>query len=83
MQSIDLNESNMQILSLKWNSITDKYQILKIIACGTFGKVLKARCKKSDKIVAIKLIENVFVDVYHAKTVLREIKILRQLTKMK
>lgn len=45
--------------------------------------MVKAKCKQSSDIVAIKLIENVFVDEYYAKRVLREIKILRQLTKMK
>lgn len=43
---------------------------------------MKARAKDSGEIFAIKLIKNVFHDNYHAKKVLREVVIMRQLSKM-
>lgn len=49
---------------------------------GSFGQVVKAQDLKTGEFVAIKLIERVFEDAYHSKKVLRELQILRQLSKI-
>lgn len=45
--------------------------------------MIEAKKRGTGQVVAIKLIQNVFNDIYHCKKVYREIKILRELTKMK
>ena len=47
---------------------------------GSFGKVYKARCRKSGETVAIKHIPDIFRHNYHAKSVLRELSLLMQLS---
>ncbi|KAK0710871.1 kinase-like domain-containing protein [Lasiosphaeris hirsuta] len=41
------------------NDLTDKYQMIKLLGQGTFGKVVQAREKKRGKLVAIKIIRSV------------------------
>ena len=60
----------------------DKYELIEFIGQGTYGHVVKAKCKKSAKIVAIKYISDIFKSFYITKQVLREIIILRKLNKM-
>ena len=50
---------------------------------GTYGKVFKAKHLKSGKKFAIKYIKNVFSDYLRAKTVVREVSLLRNFTAMK
>ena len=44
---------------------------------------MKAKHKKSGKVVAIKLIKSIFKSFYETKKILREVSILRRLTEMK
>ena len=53
------------------------YEVLEFIGSGSFGQVVKAKAKESKEIFAIKLIKNVFHDMYHCKKVYREITIMR------
>ncbi len=50
---------------------------------GSFGEVKKASHKKSGKQYAIKLVRNTFNDQYSARKIVREVGILRKLSKMK
>jgi serine/threonine protein kinase len=50
---------------------------------GTFGVVMKAQDRTTGETVAVKHITNVFTHCYGFKKVMREIQILRELTKMK
>jgi len=44
---------------------------------GSFGSVVKVRHRDSQKLYAIKLIDNISKNAYEAKKVLREILILK------
>lgn len=50
---------------------------------GSFGQVMKATHKKSGQEFAIKLVRNTFNDQYSARKIVREVGILRKLSKMK
>ncbi|KAK3332544.1 kinase-like domain-containing protein [Cercophora scortea] len=41
------------------NDLTDRYQMIKLLGQGTFGKVVQARDKRRNKLVAIKIIRSV------------------------
>ena len=41
------------------NDFTDKYQMIRLLGQGTFGKVVQARDKRRNKLVAIKIIRSV------------------------
>ena len=55
---------------------------MKYLGEGSFGQVIKAQNLHTGQIVAIKFINNIFRDLYHAKKVVREIEILRHMTIM-
>jgi len=56
-----------------------RYTILEAVGHGSYGFVCSAHDKELDEIVAIKKVEDAFVHFTHAKSTLREIKILRHL----
>lgn len=41
------------------NDLTDRYQMIRLLGQGTFGKVVQAKDKKRNKLVAIKIIRSV------------------------
>ena len=61
----------------EWESILDRYEPLKVLGSGSYGKVIEAIDKTSKKKVAIKKINELFVDLIDTKRVLREITLLR------
>ena len=73
-----------QVVTLQrhWQLVTKDYQLLKLIGQGSYGEVVQARHKSTGKIVAIKLLKNLFKDIYEAKKQLRELSILRQFSEM-
>lgn len=60
-----------------------EYEFLSFLGQGSYGKVFKARHRKSGKECAIKQIQGIFFSNYEAKKILREIHILRKLTSQK
>jgi len=56
-----------------WKDVEQDYKVLQQIGTGSFGQVVKAQHKTTDKIVAIKLIEDLFSTPYTFKKVIREI----------
>ena len=56
------------------------YKLKKILGSGSYGQVVKAVHKKSQRTVAIKLMNETFKSDYKAKQVLREIQIMRKLS---
>ena len=47
---------------------------------GSFGEVVKVKSRTDGKIYAIKRVKKVFSSMYQAKSVLREITLLRKLS---
>ena len=60
-----------------------KYYVMSKLGSGSFGAVLKGKCKATGKIVAIKFMKNNCTSEYSSIKLLREIQIMRELTKMK
>lgn len=65
-----------------WKTIVSRYELSTYIGAGSFGQVIKARCMRTGKMVAIKQISNIFRNSYETRKVIREISILRQLSEM-
>ena len=63
-----------------WNPIVQDYEFLAPLGAGSFGQVMKARHLKKGRVVAIKLMKNLFDSEYASKKLLSEIQILRKLT---
>ena len=61
----------------EWGPILDKYEPIKILGSGSYGKVVEAIDKITKKKVAIKKINELFIDLIDTKRVLREITLLR------
>ncbi|AEO69024.1 29db2ef8-18f8-4056-a00c-f6c2c7ba4e67 [Thermothielavioides terrestris] len=59
------------------NDLTDRYQMIKLLGQGTFGKVVQARDKLSNKLVAIKIIRSVQKYREASKIELRVLETLR------
>ncbi len=71
-------------LDREWRTpdIESKYEFIEFLGEGTYGQVVKARCKKTGEIYAVKLIKNIFKCVYQARLTYREIFILRKLSEI-
>ena len=65
-----------------WFSATTDYELTKVLHMGLCGKVVKARCKYSNRMVAIKYISKCLQTEYICVRAIREIKIMRELTQM-
>ena len=61
----------------EWGPILNKYEPVKVLGAGSYGKVIEAIDKSTKKKVAIKKINELFVDLVDSKRVLREITLLR------
>ena len=61
----------------EWGSILDRYEPIKVLGSGSYGKVIEAIDKTCEKKVAIKKINELFLDLIDTKRVLREITLLR------
>ena len=64
---------------MKARQIIEKYEVVKQIGVGSYGSVVKAKCKKTGKFVAIKQINHLFDDLIDGKRVLREIALLKRI----
>ncbi|CRG95819.1 mitogen-activated protein kinase 1, putative [Plasmodium gallinaceum] len=60
-------------------NVLKKYEIIKKIGKGAYGIVFKAKCKKNNKIVAVKKIFDAFQNSTDAQRTFREIMFLYQL----
>jgi male germ cell-associated kinase len=65
-----------------WRHVRKDYKLLEEMGQGSYGQVIKAMKRDTKAIVAIKLMKNIFGDSYQARKTLREIKILRKLSKI-
>ena len=72
-------------LSPEWKEVQDVhgYKVVEYLGEGTYGSVVKAMHIQTEKLCAIKLVQNCFRDKYCALQISREIKLLRKLTEMK
>ena len=65
-----------------WKALKTDYKLSELVGQGSGGQIVKARHRKSNKIVAIKKIDCSFGDLHYMTYVLRELTILRQLSEM-
>ena len=63
-------------LEKEWGPILDRYEPIKVLGSGSYGKVVEAIDKTTNKNVAIKKINELFVDLIDTKRILREITLL-------
>jgi len=61
------------------HQILKKYQILEVLGKGSYGCVSKAKCLKTDRIVALKIMENQTNTEYDTIKLLREIQLMKRL----
>lgn len=66
----------------EWSYIEDRFKILKLEGKGVYGQVVKAQCRTTEQIYAIKLLRSIDSDVQYAKKIYREISILKQISKI-
>ena len=64
-------------LAKEWGPILDKYEPIKVLGAGSYGKVIEAIDKTTKKKVAIKKVNELFLDLIDTKRILREITLLR------
>ena len=65
-----------------WAVIRKDYHIDKKLGQGAYGRVMKCTSKASGKTYAVKLMTDVFDDIHYLKQLVREIHIMRKLSKM-
>jgi mitogen-activated protein kinase 1/3 len=61
----------------EWKIILDDYEPIKVLGTGSYGHVIEAEHKKTNKKVAIKRVTCLFEDLIDTKRILREITLLR------
>ena len=64
-------------LAKEWGPILDRYEPVKVLGAGSYGKVIEAIDKTTKNKVAIKKVNELFEDIVDSKRVLREITLLR------
>ena len=74
------SSKNLSILQppVDWELGPD-YKILKVLGSGTYGTVCKAQNLKTNQIIAVKRIANLFESIHESKRILREICLLRRM----
>ena len=65
-----------------WKPLQKEYKLTKMLGQGSYGLVIKGKNRETLQEVAIKKIKCDFKNLKQIKYVMREITILRQLTKM-
>lgn len=63
-----------------WIYVDANYEIIEKVGQGSFGLVVKAKDRRNGKMCAIKLIKEVFYNVNHARSVCRELQLMRYLS---
>ena len=69
-KSLKLNGLNLNPI---WDKVSDNYTLEKHLGTGSYGDVLKARCKSSGDTVAIKLIRHPFADSSYSRKIISEV----------
>jgi serine/threonine protein kinase len=59
--------------------VGSEYRVIRIIGQGSYGSVAEAIHKATQKVVAIKRLEDIFADLEDCKKMVRELLLLRQL----
>jgi serine/threonine protein kinase len=88
----NINNPNEQINNNKINNkfhiveidnnkyyIDKRYQVFQSVGDGSYGCVISAQDRFTNRKVAIKKVKDIFIDVIDAKRILRELKLLRHL----
>lgn len=82
-QSIDMSQKQQILKKLKlsnvWLEVLDHYELKSYLGKGSFGTVMKAECKVSGQIVAIKHLTDFSKYDYDCCKVIREIQVMTNL----
>ncbi|KAK3302571.1 kinase-like domain-containing protein [Chaetomium strumarium] len=76
-KNIRVDDDDGHYIVVPDNDLTERYQMVKLLGQGTFGKVVQARDRLSDKLVAIKIIRSVQKYREASKIELRVLETLR------
>ncbi|KAK4039946.1 kinase-like domain-containing protein [Parachaetomium inaequale] len=76
-KNIRVDDDDGHYIVVPDNDLTERYQMVKLLGQGTFGKVVQARDKVSEKLVAIKIIRSVQKYREASKIELRVLETLR------
>jgi len=76
-KNIRVDDDDGHYIVVPDNDLTDRYQMVKLLGQGTFGKVVQAKDKVSSKLVAIKIIRSVQKYREASKIELRVLETLR------
>ncbi|KAH6624209.1 kinase-like domain-containing protein [Chaetomium sp. MPI-SDFR-AT-0129] len=76
-KNIRVDDDDGHYIVVPDNDLTERYQMVKLLGQGTFGKVVQARDRRSDKLVAIKIIRSVQKYREASKIELRVLETLR------
>ena len=79
MSSKDKGKPN-QAVYFNSEELKKKYALYEIVGKGAYGTVVRGADKRTGKDVAIKVISNVFTSFKQAKSILREIAIMRHIS---
>ena len=60
-----------------WKIVKKNYSITKFLGEGSYGVVVKARCRNTKDNVAIKMVGVDFSDIMSCRNIIREITILK------
>ena len=69
----------------EWSAISQKYIFIKILRKGSSSTVIKAQCKNTGKIFAIKVIKEISSsneNIYELVKISRELHIMKELTRL-
>ncbi|KAK3954167.1 kinase-like domain-containing protein [Pseudoneurospora amorphoporcata] len=55
----NVDDDDGHMIVVPGNDLTDRYEIIKLLGQGTFGKVVQAKDKRRNKLVAVKIIRSV------------------------
>jgi len=58
-KNVKVDDDDGHYIVVPDNDLTDRYQMIRLLGQGTFGKVVQARDRKRNKLVAIKIIRSV------------------------
>ena len=63
-----------------WKHVEADYKIKRVIGHGSYGNVVKAKCKQTGHYYAIKHVTDIFESPETARSIVRELQLLQKLS---